>query len=133
MIDYESQIYTKVETALTAAFPNVTVASVEDYNPSALPFVSVVEIDNQAYALSRDTDSNENHAVLVYEINVMSDKRGGRKSNCKAITAVVDSAMQRMGFTRLMSNPVSLDDATKYRMVLRYTAIISKNGVIYRR
>ena len=32
-----------------------------------------------------------------------------------------------------MKNPVSMDDATIYRMVTRYTAIVSTNQTIYRR
>ena len=38
-----------------------------------------------------------------------------------------------LGFTRTMKNPVSMDDATIYRMVTRYTAIVSTNQTIYRR
>ena len=69
----------------------------------------------------------------MYEVNVYSNKTSGKKSECKEIIAVIDDILLGLGFTRTMKNPVSMDDATIYRMVTRYTAIVSTNQTIYRR
>ena len=70
----------------------------------------------------------------MYEINVYSNKAKGKKAECKAIVAVVDSEMMTMGFTRMMLNPIqNMNDATVYRILGRYRAVVSKTNVIYRR
>ena len=48
--------------------------------------------------------------------------------------SLIDSKMEALGFTRTLMNPVpNEEDATVYRMVARYRAIVSKNKTIYRR
>ena len=70
----------------------------------------------------------------MFELNVYSNKTKGKKAECKAIAALVDSELARLGFTRTMLNPIpNMDDATIYRMLGRYTAKVSKENVIYRR
>lgn len=133
MIDFEAQIVTAVENALTSDYPSISVESVETYSPSVFPFVSVIEIDNSVVKSTQDSTHNENHAAVTYEINVFSNKADGRKAQCKAIASQVDSVMLRLGFTRITSSPVVMDKASIYRRVMRYTAIISTDGVIYRR
>jgi hypothetical protein len=68
------------------------------------------------------------------ELNVYSNKNKGKKAECKAIAALIDSELARLGFTRTMLNPIpNMDSATIYRMIGRYTAKVSKENVIYRR
>ena len=128
MIDVENEIFTKVATELRTQFPKVNVYSEDVRSPSSFPCVSIVEADN--YTVS---GSNENHANLMYEVNVYSNKTSGKKTECKEIIAIIDDILLGLGFTRTMKNPVSMDDATIYRMVTRYTAIVSTNQTIYRR
>jgi hypothetical protein len=101
--------------------------------PSSFPCVTIVEADNYAVKSTQDSGCNENHANLMYEVNVYSNRASGRKSECKEILAVIDDMLLGLGFTRTMKNPVSMDDATIYRVISRYTAIVSKNQTIYRR
>lgn len=133
MIDIENAVFTKVKSALTKKFSNITVESVTTYSPSKFPFVCLEETDNYAYRNSRDSGSNENHAVVVFEVNAYSNKTSKRKTECKAMIATVDEVMGELGFTRNSKTPINLDDATKYRIFARYTAVVSKNNTIYRR
>lgn len=133
MIDIENAVFTKVKTALTKQFPNITVESVTTYSPSKFPFVCIEEADNYSYLPTRDTSSNENHATVVFEVNAYSNKTTKKKSECKAIVAVVDEVMIGLGFTRNTKTPINLDEATKYRIFARYTAVVSKTNTIYRR
>lgn len=133
MIDIENAVFTKVKAALTNKFPNIAVESVTTYSPSKFPFVCIEEADSYSYSATRNSDSNENHAVVVYEVNAYSNKTNTKKSECKAIIAAVDTVMLGLGFTRNTKTPINSDDASKYRIFARYTAVVSKNNTVYRR
>ncbi len=133
MIDIENAVFTKVKTDLTSKFAGITVESMTTYSPSKFPFVCIEETDNYSYLSTRDTGSNENHATVVFEVNAYSNRAAKRKSECKAIIAAVDEIMIGLGFTRNTKTPINLDDATKYRIFARYTAVVSKTNTIYRR
>lgn len=134
MIDVENEIYDRVADKLRATFNGIGIAGEYVQSPSQFPFVSIVEADNTPLQRTKTTDCGENHATLMYEINVYSNKAKGKKAECKAIVAVVDSEMMTMGFTRMMLNPIqNMNDATVYRILGRYRAVVSKTNVIYRR
>ena len=133
MIEVENEIFTKVATELRTQFTNVCVYGEDVRSPSSFPCVSVVEADNYTLKRTQDSGSNENHANLMYEVNVYSNKTNRKKTECKEIIAVIDDILLSLGFTRTMKNPVSMDDATIYRVVARYTAIVSTNHIIFRR
>lgn len=133
MIDFEKEIYTHVAKRVQAVHGDVEFSGIDERLPSKFPFVSLVEADNATRTDTIDSGSFENHVNVMYEVNVYSNKSSGRKAECKAILATIDDTFIRMGFARTMRNPASMDDATIYRMVERYTAAIDKNGNIYRR
>lgn len=133
MIDIENEVFTRIATELRSRFSKINVYGEDVRTPSSFPCVSIVEADNYTVTKTQDSGSNENHANLMYEVNVYSNKTSGKKSECKEILSVIDEMFLGMGFTRTMKNPVTMDDATIYRMVSRYTAIVSKNQTIYRR
>ena len=134
MIDIENDIFNAVATVVRTKHPDVYMVGEYVKTPPKFPFVSLVEMDNQSYQRTEDSGSSENHASVMYEVNVYSNKTVGKKSECKSIAALIDEQMLALGFARTMLQPIpNMDDATIYRMVGRYSAIISKNKVIYRR
>lgn len=134
MIDIENQIFGKISTALRAEFNPIFVSGELVKAPATFPAVYIEEKANSAYQRTQDSGSLENHVSLMYEINVYSNKQVGKKSECKAIFAVIDNEFQKIGFTRIMKEPVAnLEDGTIYRMVGRYTAVVSVGGIIFRR
>lgn len=134
MIDVENEIFTIISTAVRAKYPKIYMTGEYLKSPPSFPCVSLIETDNQIYRNTRDSGNIENHVQVLYEVNVYSNKTSGKKSECKAIIALIDSEMESLGFTRTLMNPVPNEaDATIYRMVARYRAIISKNKTIYRR
>lgn len=133
MIDVENEIVNKITIELRSRFPGIDVFGEDVRSPSSFPCVSIVEADNYTLRKTQDSGSNENHAVLMYEVNVYSNKTTGKKTECKAIFSVIDDVFLNLGFTRLAKHPVTMDEATIYRMVGRYNAIVSKNQTIYRR
>lgn len=133
MIDIENQVFTKVATALRSSFSGIEVKSVTTFTPASFPCVCVEEVDNASYRTSRDSGSNENHADLMYEVNVYSNKKDEAKGQCKAIFAVIDGVMDALGFTRRAKYAAPYEAPMTYRLVGRYSAVASKNNVIYRR
>ena len=103
-------------------------------SPPSFPAVSFVEMDNSVYASTQTGVGVENHASLMYEVNVYSNKTKGKKSECREIIALIDEEMANLGFTRIMLQPIpNMDDATIYRITARYKAVVSKDKTIYRR
>lgn len=134
MIDIETSVFDTVAKAVRAEYPKIFMTGEYVKVPPKFPCVSLMEMDNQSYQRTEDSGSSENHVSVMYEVDVYSNKSVGKKSECKAIAALIDEQMLALGFARTMLQPIpNLDDATIYRMVGRYSAIISKDKVIYRR
>lgn len=134
MIDVENEIFTKVYDAIKAYSPNAFVTGEYLKIPATFPCVSVLEISNITWRRSMTNSTQENHADITYEINVYSNKKNGKKSECKALAAVADSVMTGLGFTRVMLSAIpELEDAIVYRMVGRYEAVIGTDKTIHRR
>lgn len=133
MIDIEQEIYKRVVNGLYTSFPKLHTYNVSMPVKAEFPCVTIEEIDNATVADTQDSGSNENHIRVAYETNVYSNKKNGRKAECKQIQSALDAEFLKMGFTRMSSVPFSQNDATLYRIVTRYTAIISKDKTIYGR
>ena len=134
MIDIETQVYNAVSTALSTAHSGIWVTGEYVPVPPKFPCVMLMEMSNVPYRRTQDTTGMENHAVIMYEIDVYSNKKTGKKSECKGIAATVDGVMAGLGFTRMMLKPVpNLADSTIYRMTGRYEAIVGNDETIYRR
>lgn len=134
MIDVENEIFSAVSEVVRATYPKVFMTGEYVKSPSSFPCVSLVEISNAVYRNSSTTTVEENHAAVTYEVNVYSNKSKGKKAECREIVNVIDRKLAEIGFTRMMLEPVpNMEDATIYRMVARYRAIVSKEKIIYRR
>jgi hypothetical protein len=134
MIDIENAVFDNVARKLRDKYPDIHVVGEYVKTPPKFPSVSFVEMDNKTYSSTEDSGSSENHVSVMYEVNIYSNKKTYKKAECKAIAALVDEQMLALGFARTFLQPIpNLDDATIYRMVGRYSAIVSKNEVIYRR
>lgn len=133
MIDIENEVITLVTDELFANGISASVESVLNLNPSSFPTVCIEEIENSSYGLTADNESNENHASVGYEINVFTNDVSGKKQKAKDILDVIDKMLISRGFTRFSKNALSLDNGTKYRLIARYRAYVSKTNTIYRR
>lgn len=134
MINVENEIFSIVAKAVRAVYPDIYISGEYVKSPPKFPCVSLVEMDNSAYISTQTNSSVENHAELMYELNVYSNKKSGKKSECKAIASLIDNELAALNFSRTMLQPIpNMDDATIYRMTGRYRAVASKDNVIYRR
>lgn len=134
MIDVENEVFTEIAKAVRTAHPGVYVTGEYVRTPPSFPCVSIEEKDNSPLQRTQTSTSIENHATLVYEVNVYSNKKSGKKSECRAISATIDDAFARIGFCRRMLNPIpNLEEASIYRITGRYQAVVDNNKTVYRR
>ena len=131
MIDLENDIYDYAAKALRAAHTGIDVSAEYVEMPAKFPHVSIVEADNRVLERMR-TNNIENAIQSMFEVNIYSNKASGKKSEAKAIANTLDDVLSGIGFTRTFREQVpNLRDATIYRIVCRYEAVIDKNFVIY--
>lgn len=140
MIDIENIIYTTLKKVLINECKlNPQFISTEIVlKPKNYPWVTIIEMMNIPYSKTQTNDDIENHAEVVYEINVYTNDKNGKKSRCKKIISTVDTKMKNLGFRRIMLSPIpNANDPTIYRIIARYEAIVSKENkekyTIYRR
>ena len=134
MIDIENEVFDRVAKRVREQFPNIFMVGEYVKSPSSFPAASLMEMDNSIRTSTVDSGSNEKHVDVMYEANVYSNKTTGKKSECKAIMALIDEEMTAMGFVRSTLTPVPNEyDSTIYRMVGRYRAAVSTDHKIFRR
>ena len=134
MIDIENSVFNRAVTRVREVFPDIFMTGEYVSSPPYFPAASLVEMDNSTRVDTIDSGSSENHANVMYEVNVYSNKTSGKKSECKAIIALIDEEMLAMGFSRVSLTPVPNEyDSSIYRMVGRYRATVSSDMKIYRR
>lgn len=131
MIDLESDIFSYVANALREEFPGVFVSGEYVETPARFPAVTIVEADNRVLTRMR-TENIENAVSSLFEVNIYSNRASGKKSEAKSIANAVDEKMASIGYTRTFREQIpNLKDATIYRIVCRYEAVIDRNFVIY--
>ena len=94
--------------------------------------MTLVEADNRVLTRMRTSDDIENGVQSMFEMNVYSNKAAGKKAEAKAIANTADEAFAEIGYTRTFREQIpNLKNATIYRIVCRYEAVIDKDFVIY--
>lgn len=134
MIDLESPLFTEIAGVLRSTYKGITVYGEYVPAPAGFPSVSFVEMDNGTYLPARTNRITEQYAEVMYEVNVYSNLSRGKKNQAKAIMDTIDTLLQQYGFERITVQPIqNMNDATIYRMVGRYRAVVSDDLTIYRR
>lgn len=129
MIDIEADVFDYVYPSVSPLVPNGCFKSVYVPNPSKFPFVTLMEMDNTTDARHRTTSSTEDFSIITYEANVYAMD----KFDCREVMDALDTAMIRLGFTRLSMQFIpNLADSTIFRITARYRAAADQNNIIYR-
>lgn len=138
MIDIEGQIFAAVAVPLREKYGKDTkgqwkiwVSGESTDVPARFPAVTIEEKDNYVYTRLR-TRKIENAARVMYEVNVYTNRVGYKKQDAQEIMSFADEILANKGFTRTMMQPIdNLSDATIYRMVARYEAVVDTDHWIY--
>ena len=134
MIDMETETFNEVSARVREKYPNIFMTGEYVKSPPSFPCISLVEVDNATFRNSQTADGQENHVAVMYELNVYSNRTKGKKAECKEISGFIDEILMGLNFTRTMLEPVpNQDNATIYRMLGRYRAVIGKTHTIFRR
>lgn len=128
MIDIESDVFDTVAAELRSKHAGIFVAGEFIDTPAKFPAVTIVEADNRIFERMR-TRRIENAVRVMYEVQIFSNKASGKKAEAKSIADTADGMFASLGFTRTMRSQVAnLKDATIYRIVCRYEAVVGENG-----
>ena len=134
MIDLESPLFTEIAGVLRSTYSGITVYGEYVPAPAKFPSVSIVEMDNATPLNTWTNRTISQYAEVMYEVNVYSNLSEGKKAQAKEIMGTIDTILQTYGFERMTVQPIqNLNDATIYRMVARYRAVVSDDLTIYRR
>ena len=133
LIDVETDVFSAVASQLRSEYLGIYVASVKKRIPSFFPAVQIVERSNVVASDTSDSGDIENHADLMYEVEVYSNKTSGAKLEAKEIMGFVDACFKELGFKRQFCEPVENSDSSVYRYLARFIGRASKNKVIYQR
>ncbi|MEG2769287.1 MAG: hypothetical protein RR902_00545 [Oscillospiraceae bacterium] len=133
MIDIENIVFNCVAAPLRKAVTGISISGETVKTPSKFPYVELIEKSNTVCLKSQD-ENVENHANLMYEINIYSNLTTGKKPQCRKIMSIIDTEFQKIGFTRTFMQPIpNIEDYTIYRITARYVAVAGKNNDIYRK
>lgn len=124
MIDLENYVYSHVRSDILSAFTNVDCSSEYTENPASFPHVCIEMSDNTTHAESMTAQQREFAAEQTFTVNIFTISPT-RKSDAKAIAAVVDSSLSTLGFRRAMYLRTPNIDRNIYRLTLRYNGIVS--------
>lgn len=132
MIDIESAVFNLIAPTLRETYGAFVTGETIDA-PASFPAVSIIETSNTVYTQARTTNI-ENAAVVMFEVNVYTNRVGYKKLDAKEILKTIDDIFAGIGFTRIMANPISnLQEATIYRIIARYEAVVDKDFWIYQK
>jgi len=132
MIDIEPSVISAVQTSVRTSYPTLTVYPEYIRIPASFPHITVIEGDNRSYSPSATSGFANNHAVVMYTVDVYSNRKNAKKAEAKAIMALADSAMLALGFFRISNQPLpNVADSTIYRIVARYRAVVSASETIH--
>ena len=124
MIDIESYVFTTVRNALLAVYDKIDISSEYNPNPASFPHVCIEMSSNVTHAPSMTAEQREFASDQTFTINIFTIT-STRKSDAKAIAAVVDESLSRLGFRRAMYLNTPNEDRNIYRLTLRYNGIVS--------
>ena len=132
MINVENEIFTIISTVLRDKYEGIYVTGEYLNIPPTFPAVSIEEVNNTIRDDTRDSSFEEKYSRIVYDINVYSNKKTGKKTEAKEIANTIDKQLIKMGFSRPFFQSIPSEDKTIYRFTGRYTATISNDKKIYK-
>lgn len=132
MIDIENDLFDELEVKLSTAYPDLNMVGEEQNAPAVFPTVSFVETDN-VRPIKYDDSADEAYNEVTYTVEIYTNNRGTKKTEAKKILNLIDDFMSMKGFRRILKQPISMNNSTIYRIITRYSGVVSPNKEIYGR
>ena len=131
MIDPENEVITRVTNILLEQFPNLDISSDWSRTIAEFPHLTIYAGDSHTLATTWDSGNN---AIEVYTfvVQVYSNKKGGKRAECRDILRVVDDFMRSINARRESRTALpNIEDNTIYRMGATY--IVATDGTYFYR
>lgn len=132
MIDIENEVYTIVANEIRSVYEDVFISGDDSKIPSSFPCVYIVQRDNPIAIEHSDSGYLERITSPMFEINVYSNLKTGRKQQAKEIMAKVCDVMSMLDIERTYCQPTPNADSSIYRITGRFSCKTDGNK-IYRR
>lgn len=126
MIDMENKVVDTVGTAIRADSSATSFYSEPIEEIKSFPCVVIYESGNSVAAEHMLVGKIENLVNLRYTVKVYSNNRTGKKAEAKHLFAVIDNAMESMGFRRDVYDVVPNMDRTVHQIIGQYSGKVEK-------
>ena len=134
MNDFLNEIFTIVAQKLRSTYEGIFVTGEYTRQPSKFPAVTLDEIENVTVDSLEDSSNKEMFSGLTYRLQVFSNRENGKKAEARKIFATADQEMRQLGFRRMTySTTPEIYESTIYSITATYEAIVSADGVTYKR
>lgn len=134
MLNFSNEIFHAVATEVRTDHVDATVSGEYTRKPSSFPCVTLDETENVTVGALVDSSDEEKFAGVSYRLQVFSNRTSGKKAEARAIFATADKVMLGLGFRRITySTTPEIYESTIYCITATYEAVVSANGVIYKR
>lgn len=134
MIDKVNEVFSNVSSTVRSEYPGASITGEYVRRPSKFPCVTLDETQNVTVGNLEDSTGEEKFAGVTYRLQVFSNKRNGKRAEAREIFALADKAMLAMGFRRVTyTTTPEFYESTIYSITATYEAIVSADGVIYKR
>lgn len=131
MISVFNEIYTLISHSVKEACGDLKTSRSFPLGEATFPLMTLEQKNNITYKKTLDSSLTENHASIMIELNVYSNKESGSSAECENILGVADAGMQRFGFIRVYYGYTPNLDVSVTRLTARYEAVVSKNKMTY--
>ena len=131
MVDPENEVITRVTDAILAEFPDADISSDWSRAPAAFPHVAIYA--SNSHELESTWDSGGNCVqVFTFSVQAYSNKKGGKRTECRKILAIADDVMHSINAKRESKTALpNIEDNTIYRLAATY--IVATDGTYFYR
>ena len=130
MIDIENQIINLITIELRKKYPKIEIINDYSNSPKKLPCVYVLEEDNENienYSLNNRVEVSNK---ITYLIEVYTDGKN-KKQLGKEIFIEINNILNKVNFSRTLSNGIKNADKNIYRHVGRFTCVVDNKNILY--
>jgi hypothetical protein len=131
MIDKSNEIFTLIANKLRSEFEGIKVIGENIDIPKSFPTATIDEVSN--LPVHKDTKMLNEYADVRYQVQVFTSG-SGKRSDARKIYAVIDELLQELNFQcKMFSTRPEIYDSQVYQITSSYEAVISEDGVIFRK
>ena len=131
MIDKSNEIFTLIANRLRSEFKDIKVIGESIDVPSSFPTVTIDEVSN--VPIHKDSKVLNDYAHVRYQAQVFTSGKS-KRSDARKIYGVLDEVLQELNFQcKMYSTRPEVYNSQIYQITSSYEAVVSRDGVIFRK